>query len=318
MRFLGVKILPVSLLRLSMIVCLPLLASPGARAQQTSVSPAANLDLTKPSFDTQTPSYDVAGLMAKAPQTVVAEVDGRPITLGQVGDTIRDLPLAISQRPFDILFEQARRDLIERQAMVVRAHQTGVDDDPQVKRQMQTAADQVLSNAFLMKELSVRITEDKLLAAYDKIVKGKPGEDQVRFRLILVGTEKEALDAIKEIQGGADFAAVARRISKDPTAQIGGEVAFAGRDGLTPEIGAVAFSLPPGQMAPYPVRSVGAWYVVKTEERRNAPTPPFAAVRGILTHYLQRQNVVAVIASALDKVTVREYAITGKEPESDK
>ena len=318
MRLLGVKILSAPLLRLSVMFCLPLMALPAAQAQQTSISPAANLDLMKPALDTQTPTYDVAGMMAKAPQTVVAEVDGRPITLGQVGDTIRDLPLAISQRPFDVLFEQARRDLIERKAMVIRGHQTGVDDDPLVKRQMQTAADQVLSNAFLLRELSTRITEDKLLAAYDKIVKDKPGEDQVRFRLILVRTEKEALDAIKEIQGGADFAAVARRISKDPTAAIGGEVAFAGRDGLTPEIGAVAFSLPAGQMAAYPVRSVGAWYVVKTEERRNAPTPPFAAVRGILTHYLQRENVLSVIEAALDKVTVREYAITGKGPEVDK
>ena len=71
-------------------------------------------------------------------------------------------------------------------------------------------------------------------------------------------------------------------------------------------------------MAPYPVRSGGAWYLVKTEERRDAPTPPFVAVRGILMHYLQREGVVGVVQAALDKVTVREYAITGKEPEADK
>ncbi len=311
------KILPVSLLRLSMMLCLPLTVMQGAQAQPTSVSPAANLDMTKPSFDTQTPSYDVAGLMTKAPQTVVAEVDGRSITLGQVGDRIRELPPAISQRPFENLFAQARAELIQRQALVNRARQAGLDDDPAIKRRIQAETDRVLIDAYLSREVDKGIDERKLLAAYDSIVAGKPGEEQVRFRLILVATLREAQDALKELQGGADFDAVARRVSKDPTAAIGGEVAFAGRDGLTPEIGAVVFALAPGQLAPNPVRSSGAWYVVKAVERREAPTPSFPAVREVLRQYLQRQGVPDVVKASMEAATVREFAMTGKEAAAD-
>ena len=58
--------------------------------------------------------------MTKAPQTVVAEVDGRSITLGQVGDRIRELPPAISQRPFENLFAQARAELIRQGCEEIR------------------------------------------------------------------------------------------------------------------------------------------------------------------------------------------------------
>ena len=291
-----------------------LLAGP---AMAQGASPAAPTDLTRPQYDTATPVYDVAGLMAKAPKTVVAEVDGRAITLGDVGDAIRALPIAIAQRPFDMLFQQAREELVQREALVVRALQTGVDEDPAIKRLIQAETNRILSNAYLQRETAAHVTEQMLLDAYDRIYKGKPGIDEVRFQLILVATQREAIDIIKELHDGADFAAVAHRSSKDPTAAIGGEVAFVSRDGLTPEIGAVAFALAPGEVTPYPVASSGAWYVLKVEERRQAPTPPFAVVREALRRYLQREDVRPVVKAALEKMTVRVYEITGKEQSTD-
>ena len=60
------------------------------------LSPAAPMDLTALRIDTKTQQNGVAGQMATAPKTVVAEVAGRPITFGDVGDTIRGLPPATS------------------------------------------------------------------------------------------------------------------------------------------------------------------------------------------------------------------------------
>ncbi len=288
-----------------------LLLAGSALAQ--SPSPAAPMTTTQPQFDTETPEYDTAGKMAAAQKAVVAEVDGRPITLGDVGDEIRTLPPAISQRPFDVLFQQTRTSLIQREALVILAHQSGVDDDAAVKRRLKAASDRVLADAWLAKAINDRITESALLEKYKEIVAGKPGPDEVRFRLILVGTRKEAVDAIAEIQGGADFAAVARRVSKDPTSGIGGEVAFSSLESLLPEIGSVVFALNPGQLAPNPIRAAGAWYVLKTEERRATATPPYPVVREILLHALQRDMVIAAANDAMSKVTIREFTLSGKE-----
>ena len=139
----------------------------------------------------------------------------------------------------------------------------------------------------------------------------------VRFLTMSVKTEDEARALIKELQNGADFATLAHRSSIDPSAAIGGEVPFTPRDRLTPEVGAVAFALAPGQLAPYPVRSTGVWFIVKLEERRPGPTPSFQAARGALLVALQKQGFPAVAQEAVSQSTVREYAITGKETTPD-
>lgn len=300
------------------IAALSVLLSALPAGAQTGLSPAAPMDLTRPQFDTQSQQFNTENQAAAAQKAVVAEVDGRPITLGDVGDTIRALPPAISQRPFDVLFLQARGDLIQREALVVLAHQTGVDEDPAVLRQLKAEANRVLADAYLLRAVNARITEAMLLAKYNEVVAGKPGLDEVRFRLILVGTRKEAIAAIAEIQGGKDFADVARRVSKDPTSGVGGEVGFSTLESLQPEIGAVVFALAPGQLAPNPVRAAGAWYVLKTEERRAGETPPFPVVREILRHALQRELVPVVAKEAMAKVSVHTFSIAGKAAETEK
>src|SRR5664280_1075764 len=52
-------------------------------------SPFVPGDLKRPIFDTTNPSYDAAAKAPNSGATVVAEVDGRAVTLGEVGDAIR-------------------------------------------------------------------------------------------------------------------------------------------------------------------------------------------------------------------------------------
>ena len=89
-------------------------------------------------------------------------------------------------------------------------------------------------------------------------------------------------------------------------------------EGLTPEVGAVAFALPPGQVAPYPVLSGSGWFVVKVEERRRAATPAFAAARDALTQGLLREGVPPLTAAVVEEMKVREYNLLGKEVDPEK
>ena len=67
-------------------------------------SPAAPGDLSAPAFDTKAAVYDNKSPLTKSASTVVAEVEGRAITLGDVGDAIRALPPSLAQLPFETLF----------------------------------------------------------------------------------------------------------------------------------------------------------------------------------------------------------------------
>src|SRR6185437_16481530 len=80
----------------------PALAQIGPAAAKTAPSPFAPGDLKKPIFDTTKPVYDSVGnAQAKSDRTVVAEVDGRTITLGDIADAIAGLPPVDQRLAYD-------------------------------------------------------------------------------------------------------------------------------------------------------------------------------------------------------------------------
>lgn len=301
-----------------MAVCLAVCVASGpVRAQQDqqapNASPFAPGDLKRPVFDTQTPTYNMDDKQAKSANIVVAEVDGRAVTLGDVGDAIRRLPANVAALPFADLFPGVLAQLVRQEALVIRAQRQALDEDPAVRRQVKAASEQVLANELLTREIAGTITEAALLDRYNTQVVGKPGPEEVHLRVISVKTEAEATAIIGELKAGADFAALATRSSKDPTAQVGGDAGFTTVERLTPEVGPVAFSLQPGQFTAFPVRGPDSWFVLKVEERRHAPVLPFSAMRETLRQAMMREGVADVVKAAMADVTVREYDINGKE-----
>ena len=238
--------------------------------------------------------------------------------MGDVGDVIRALPPSTAKLPFEALFPGILDQLIRQQALVVRAQQQGMDEDPAVRRKVRAATDRVLAEAYVDHIAGRDITEEALLARYQRDIAGHPGPDEVHARVILVDTQKAALEAITELRGGADFAAVARRISMDTTASSGGDLGFHTRDGMNSEVGSVAFALAPGQVAANPVHAAAGWFVVKVEERRQGPAQPFAEMREQLRQTMMHEAAADVVASALKDLKVRRYSLAGKEMEEDK
>ena len=282
-------------------------------APKADPSPLAPGDLKHPIFDTMTPVYDGSHAQEKSASTVVADVDGRAVTLGDIADAIKEMPPSMSGMPFGDLFPGVLAKLVRQQALVIRAQQQALDEDPVVRRKVKAAADRVMANELLHQEIARTITEKALLDRYNKEIAGKPGPDEAHVRVIMAPTEEAAAALIAELRAGADFATLAKRSSQDTTAPVGGDLGYVRLDGLNAEIGAVAFSLPPGQFTPYPVRSGQAWFVVKVEDRRRLGTPPFAEVRERLEQGMLREGVGDAVTQALAGVTVREYNINGKE-----
>lgn len=288
----------------------PLTEPMGAR---TSTSPLKPGDTSRPMFNTSDPQYAPGDVAAKHAATVVAEVDGRAITLGEVGDEISRMPSSIAAMPFEALFLSVVEQLTRREGLAVRAQQLGLEQDPVIRRRMKGAADMVLGNEMLRREITASITEQMLRDRYEQEFAGRPGPDEVRARVIMVPTESEAAAVITELKSGADFAAVARRVSKDTTAKLGGDLGYMRQSDLNPEIGAIAFSLPVGQTNALPVRRAGSWFVVKVEDRRKQPTPAFHAVRKQIMDAMVRERVPATVASLMSHVAVRKYDMNGNE-----
>lgn len=241
---------------------------------------------------------------------VVADVEGHQVHLSELGDEIQSLPGG-RVNAFETMYPLALRRLIERTVLIIRATQAGLPDDPAVKRHMREAEDRVLEDAYLQHATAARVTEQMLLARYDTEFSGKPGPEEVHGRAILVPTEAAAQAIIAKLAAGADFGALARAQSQDPTAGSGGDLGFVERAQVNPILGAVLFSLRAGEVTAYPVPTPSGWFVLQVVARRQAPTPGFTAVRGRLMAECQRDQVAAVMRAALAGIDVRTYDMNG-------
>ena len=274
--------------------------------------PAAPGDLSRPVFDTRTRVYDPSA-GKKAPNTVVAEVDGRQITLGDVQDFIFALPPQVAQQEFPILYPRVLEQLIYRTALAIRARQDALDNDPALRRRAEAAADHIFANGWLHKYLSGKITEQMALARYDRDVGSQPPPEEVRLRLYLAETEQQAKETIVTVRGGADFAALAQRSSTDPSATKGGDLGFLPWSAVIPELAGVAYGLATGEVASVPIRTRFGWIVFRLEERRPGARPPFAQVRESVLAELEQEQTRSAAEDAMKNMVIRRFAFNGVE-----
>ena len=86
-------------------------------------------------------------------------------------------------------------------------------------------------------------------------------------RHILVATEAEATDLKTKIEGGADFADLAREHSKCPSGKSGGDLGTFSKGDMVPEFDQVVFSeLPIGQVSE-PVRTQFGYHLLEVQKR---------------------------------------------------
>jgi peptidyl-prolyl cis-trans isomerase C len=243
---------------------------------------------------------------------VVAKVDGKPIHLSDLKDSVQSLPENMRAMPPQAIYPMLLDQMIDARALVSEAQKTGLDKEPAVQRQVAAAEDRALQTAVLSKEVGPSITDAAVRARYDQEVAGKPGEEEVHAKHILVETEADAKKIIADLKGGADFAALAKQYSKDPSAaEQGGDLGFFKKDEMVPEFSAAAFALEPGQVTQTPVHSQFGWHVILLVERRRAGPPSFDKARDELRQRMIQEGVQKAVAKARALVVVEKFNMDG-------
>jgi peptidyl-prolyl cis-trans isomerase C len=247
-----------------------------------------------------------------AADPVVAKVDGQPIRLSDVQEAVKSLPPNAQALPPQTLYPMLLDQMIDGRALVAEAHRTGLDKDPAVQRQVEAAEDQALETALLHKEIGPLITEAAVRARYNADIAGKPGEEEVHARHILVPDEATAKKIIAELNKGADFAALSKQYSKDPgAANQGGDLGFFKKTEMVPEFADAAFALQPGQITQTPVHTQFGWHVIQVLERKTDPPPSFEQASQELRQTMIQEDVQKTVAQARAGVKVEKFNLDG-------
>lgn len=166
----------------------------------------------------------------------------------------------------------------------------GLARRPEVAAQLRVLRMNVLSEAAMRKYLDEHpVVDADLSAEYDEQVAAVPMEYSARH--ILVEDQAAAEAIIAKLNGGADFAKLAKEKSKDPSAGNGGDLGwFALQTMVKPFADAVA-ALEKGKYTTTPVQSQFGWHVILLEDMRKPTLPTLAEVKDRLQEMVQRKKI---------------------------
>lgn len=290
------------LVRVVFLACAAAIASGAAYAQQPAKPPAA------PAAPAKAPQ----GTPPKDP--VVATVNGQPIYLSELQVAQQALPPQYRNMPLSSVYPALLDRIIDSKLVVADGKKNKVEADPDFKKRMAFVEDQVVQDFWLQKELSKRVTLDKLKARYQEKLKSMPAEDEVHARHILVATEQEAKDLLADLKKGTPFDKLAKEKSTDKASGAeGGDLGWFKRTDMVKEFSDAAFALKKGETSEAPVKTQFGYHLIKVEDRRQAPPPSFEELADQLREEVQRETVTQYIDQLHANAKVEKFNIDGSK-----
>ena len=233
--------------------------------------------------------------------SVVAVVDGIEITERELSLAEVDMLQQFSQVPAEDRRAAILNALIDIKSMAQAAQEEGIADDPGFKARMAFNRSRELHNLYFQKKALNSITDEELKARYELEIKNLPEETEINARHILVETEEAAKEVIKELDGGADFAEVAKEKSTGPSGPNGGDLGYFGRGQMVPEFEQAVFALEKGAYSKEPVKTQFGFHVIKKEDERVRAAPKFEEVENQIRQAVAREKYFKLSTEARSK-----------------
>jgi peptidyl-prolyl cis-trans isomerase C len=131
------------------------------------------------------------------------------------------------------------------------------------------------------------ITDEQLRNEYKRQLAGLGDAEQFLVRHIVLESEAQALDALKSLRAGADFANLAKDKSLDNSKQNGGSLGWLLPNQLIAPLANVVVNLNKGAVSAAPIATTVGWQLIKLEDKRKFQPPSFEESKPVLLRSLQ-------------------------------
>jgi peptidyl-prolyl cis-trans isomerase C len=255
----------------------------------------------------------VAAVAMAASTKELAKVNGSPITDADLRTALSGLNEG--QRDSVLRDVNSRRQilssLIDQEVLVGEASHEKLDQDQTYRDALNAFRKQYLASRVLEKNLSSKLNDSAAHKYYDSN-KNKYSTEEVHAQHILVADEEKAREVMKEAKApGADFQALAEKISIDPSAKNNrGDLGYFGRDRMVSEFTDAAFAAGNGEIVG-PVKTAYGYHIIKVIDKKPGKPLAYADVELRVKNELQKQlteNYVGKLRKQA-KVEINEKAL---------
>jgi peptidyl-prolyl cis-trans isomerase C len=232
--------------------------------------------------------------------TVVATVNGTDITLGHMIALRESLPQQYQALPDDVLFKGIMDQLIQQTALEQSVKELAKRD----RLSLENDRRGYISGIALRSVVQSAVTDATLQAAYDaKFANAEPATEYNAAH-ILVETEEQANALKTELDGGADFAELAKANSIDAgSGANGGDLGWFGKGMMVKPFEDAVIAAETGKVTA-PVKSDFGFHLILVKETRVAAAPTLDETRDALAAEIESATVEAHIKSLTDAATI--------------
>lgn len=250
---------------------------------------------------------DVAkGEMAVSDEKILAVIGDEKITLDEFNKIVSQLPeqyiTKANEDPKQVL-----EMVIEQKLLLKEAHGRNLENTEDFKKRLDFVTGQILIQELFSNEIQQKasISEEEVKQYYESHKSEFEEPEKVKASHILVDTEKEAKNILKELKKGTDFAILAKEKSKCPSKEQGGDLGFFNRGRMAKEFEDAAFSLEPGKISDV-VKTQFGYHIIKVEEKQPPSVKSYDEIKDSLKQILairKQQQIINELVQSLKNAT---------------
>ncbi|MCV6597204.1 MAG: peptidylprolyl isomerase [Mangrovicoccus sp.] len=246
---------------------------------------------------------------AMTPDTVLATVGDVEITAGHLFALRSQLPQQYQALPDDQLYSGLLDQMVQQAALAAALE----EPSPMVKRIIENEERALFASVIIAEISEAAITDEALQAAYETAYADAEPTPEFNASHILVESEEAAAEIKTLLEGGEDFAEMAKARSTGPSGPNGGELGWFGPGMMVPPFEEAVVALEPGQISD-PVQTQFGWHVIKLNENRMQEPPAFEEVQAELIEKVQTEAVQARIDEAVAAASVTQKTLEEVDP----
>lgn len=235
--------------------------------------------------------------------TVIATVNGTNITLGNVIMAREALPEQYKALPPDVLFKGIVDQLVQQ---TVLAQSMGETLSKKDTLQLENDRRGYLSNTALQPVVAAAVSDEALQKAYDDRFKGAAPATEYNAAHILVADEAKANELKAQLDGGADFAELAKANSTDTgSGANGGDLGWFGLGAMVKPFEDAVVAAEVGKVSG-PIKSDFGFHLILVKETRIAAKPTLDDMRDELAVEIEQKTVEAHIKALTDAAKIEK------------
>ena len=231
---------------------------------------------------------------------VLAEVNGKNITLDHIIAAVAKLPSEYNTLEAEYILEGVLNQIVKQEIMA----QILDTSEKFIEVSLENEIRSIRAKYSIEKLMEGFPGNDQLLAAYETATETIQSLEEFNASHILVESEKEALNILNSLKAGSDFSKLAQEKSTGPSGPNGGQLGWFGPGQMVPEFEAAVLVLEIGGIS-QPVKTQFGWHLVKLNDRRVKALPTFEEMKPELVQQLSQARIDQLLKIETDKSIVK-------------